>query len=119
MLIIIIDPCLHAFPIISTRLRTYIHYTRLISLCAFSLTNKRLTCFFVFYCVASIVWYSLRLRNPRLIPLKVIKFALNITNSYFFNIIVKDLKKNKYSEEPKTAFVRPIFKKNKRNKIGN
>ena len=33
--------------------------------------------------------------------------------------MIKDLEKNKYSEEPKTALVRPIFKKNERNKIGN
>ena len=30
--------------------------------------------------------------------------------------IIKDLEKNKYPEEPKTALVRPIFKKNERNK---
>ena len=32
---------------------------------------------------------------------------------------MKDLEKNKYSEEPKTALVRPIFQKNERNKIGH
>ena len=30
--------------------------------------------------------------------------------------LIKDLEKNRYSEEPKTALVRPIFKKNRRNK---
>ena len=35
------------------------------------------------------------------------------------NIIAKDFEINKYSEEPKTALVRPIFKKNERNKIEN
>ena len=109
MLIIIIDPCLHAFPIISTRI--YIPYARLISLCAFSLTNERLTCFFVLYCVASIVWYSLRLRNPRLIPLKVIKFALNITNSYFFNIIIKDLKKKQVLRRAQNSIRKTHFQK--------
>ena len=33
--------------------------------------------------------------------------------------IIKDQEKNKYSKEPKTALVRPIFTKNERNKIGN
>ena len=33
--------------------------------------------------------------------------------------LIKDLGKMKYSEEPKISLVRPIFKKNKRNKIGN
>ena len=33
--------------------------------------------------------------------------------------MIKDLEKNKYSEEPKTALARPIFKKNERNKIRN
>ena len=34
------------------------------------------------------------------------------------NIIIKDLEKknSKYSEKAETAFVRPIFKENKRNK---
>ena len=35
------------------------------------------------------------------------------------NIITRDLEKNKYSEEPKTALVRPIYKKNERNKVEN
>ena len=39
---------------------------------------------------------------------------LILTASY--NIIIKDLEKNNHSEEPKTALVRPIFKKNERNK---
>ena len=30
--------------------------------------------------------------------------------------MIKDLEKKKYSEEPKTALVRPIFKKNEWNK---
>ena len=72
--------------------------------------------------IVSIVRYGLRIENPRkptgpdFIPLKVIKFASNVIDSHFYNIIIKDLEKNKYSEEPKTALVRPIFKKNERNK---
>ena len=56
---------------------------------------------------------------PDGIPIKIIKHALNIIDSHFCNIIKKDLRKNKYSEEPKTALVRPIFKKNERNKLEN
>ena len=43
----------------------------------------------------------------------------NVIDSHLYNIIIKDLEKSKYSEEPKTLLVRPIFEKNKRNKIGN
>ena len=74
------------------------------------------------YVVVSIVKYGLRLKNPRkatgpdFIPLKVIKFASNVIDSHLYNIITKELKKNNYSEEPKIALVRPIFKKNERNK---
>ena len=81
---------------------------------------------FVFFCVTSILRYDLRLKKPRkatgpdFIPLKVIKFASNVIGFHLHNIILKDLDKNKYSEEPKTtALVRPIFKKYDRNKIGN
>ena len=72
--------------------------------------------------VVSIVKYNLRLKNPRkatgpdFIPLKFIKFASDVIDSHLYNIIIKDLEKNKYSEEPKTALVRPIFGKNERNK---
>ena len=72
--------------------------------------------------VASIVRSGLRLKNPRkdagpdFIPVKVIKFASNVIDSHLYNIIIKELEKNKYSEDPKTALVSPIFKKNERNK---
>ena len=52
------------------------------------------------------------------IPL-VIKFLSNVTNSHLYNIVIKELEKNKYSEESKTVLVRPIFQENRRNKIGN
>ena len=74
------------------------------------------------YVVVSIVKYGLRLKNPRkatgpdFIPLKVIKFASNVIDSHLYNIITKELEKNNYLEEPKIALVRPIFKKNERNK---
>ena len=57
--------------------------------------------------VVSVVRYSLRLKHPRkatdpdFIPLKFIKFDSNVFDSYLYNIIIKDLEKNKYSEEPK------------------
>ena len=59
--------------------------------------------------VVSIVQYGLRLKNarkatgPDFIPLKVIKFASNVIDSLLYNTTIKDLEKNKYSEEPKTA----------------
>ena len=88
------------------------------------LTNERLTCLFLSCVVVSTVRYSLRLKNPReatgpdFIPLKVIKFASNVIDSHLYNIMIKDLEKNNYSEEPKTELVRPIFTKNERNKQG-
>ena len=57
--------------------------------------------------------------GPDFIPLKFIKFASNVIDSHLHNIIIKGLEKIKYSEEPKTALARPIFKKNGRNKIRN
>ena len=72
--------------------------------------------------VVSIVKYGLRLKNLRkttgtdFIPVKVFKFASNVIDSHLCNIIIKELEKNKSSEEPKTALARSIFKKNERNK---
>ena len=115
---------LRALPVIDThltRLRAYASYPSLIRACAPLLTNKCLTRLFLSCVVVSVVRYALRLKNPRkvtgpdFIPLKFIKFASNVIDSQFYNIIRKDLEKNKYSDEPKTALVRPIFKKNERN----
>ena len=47
------------------------------------------------------------------------QIRLNVNDSHPYNIIIKDLEKNKYSKEPKTALVRPIFKKNEKNTIRN
>ena len=108
---------LRALPVINTRLTC-------LRACV---TNKHLTrlfCVFVLCCVVSIVRYGLRFKNPRkatgpdFIPLKFVKFAANVIDSHLYNILIKDLEKNKYPEEPKKALVRPIFKKNERNKIG-
>ena len=100
-------------------------YPSFIRACTLSLSLiSVLRALFVLCCVVSIVSYGLKLKNPRkatspeFIPLKIIKFASNIIGSQLYNII-KDLEKNKYLDEPKTALVRPIFKKNERNKKGN
>ena len=124
-------PC----PSVMHALRAYASYPLLIRACAptrlsclhaFALTNKRLTGpFFVLCCVFSVKRHGFRLKNsekatdPDFIPLKIIKFASDVINSHLYNIIIKDLEKSKYSEDPKTALVRPIFKKNERNKTGN
>ena len=76
----------------------------------------------VLSCVASIVRCSLKLEDtrkslyPDSIPLKVIKFASNAFDSHLCSIIIKDLEKNKYSEEGKTALIRPNLKKNEKKK---
>ena len=57
--------------------------------------------------------------GPDRIPLKVIKFFSNTIDSHLCKIIMKDLEKNKRSEEKKMVLVRPIFKKKRKNKIGN
>ena len=57
--------------------------------------------------------------GPDCIPLKLIKFTSNVVDSHLCNIIIKDVEKNKYSQEPKTASLRPIFKKVKKKKIQN
>ena len=52
-------------------------------------------------------------------PLKIIKTAANVTDSHLAYIINKDLKENKFSENAKTALVRPIYKKYDRAKINS
>ena len=49
--------------------------------------------------------------GPDHIPLKIIKTAANVIDSQLAHIINKDLKENKFSENAKTALVRPIYKK--------
>ena len=53
------------------------------------------------------------------IPLKIIKTDANVIDSHLAYIINKDLKENKFSENAKTALVRPIYKKYDRGKINN
>ena len=57
--------------------------------------------------------------GPDHIPLKIIKTAANVIDSHLAHIINKDLKENKFSENAKTALVRPIYKKDDRGKIKN
>ena len=54
--------------------------------------------------------------GPDGIPIIMLRHASNTIDSHFSNITKKDLKKNYYSEEPKTALVRHIFKKKPRKK---
>ena len=46
--------------------------------------------------------------GPEGIPIKILRHASNTIDSHFCNIMKKDLRKNNYSEEPKTALVTPI-----------
>ena len=57
--------------------------------------------------------------GPDHIPLKIIKTAANVIDSHLAHIINKDLKENRFSENAKTALVRPIYKKDGRGKIKN
>ena len=57
--------------------------------------------------------------GPHHIPLKIINTAANIIDSHLAHIINKDLKENKSSENARTALVRPIYKKDDRDKIKN
>ena len=52
--------------------------------------------------------------GPDGIPIKILRHASNTIDSHFCNIMKKDLRKKNYSEETKTALVRPIFKKNRK-----
>ena len=65
---------------------------------------------------------SLNLRKatgPDGIPVKILKIARNVIDSHLTNIINRDIKENKFSEDAKTALVRPLHKKNDRDKIQN
>ena len=53
--------------------------------------------------------------GPDGIPIKTIIYANNVIDSHVTNIINEDLNIDKYSEEAKTALVRPRKYKNTRN----
>ena len=57
--------------------------------------------------------------GPDGIPIKVIMSPNNVIDSHITNIINHDLNIDKYSDEAKTALVRPLFKKDDRDKIKN
>ena len=57
--------------------------------------------------------------GPDGIPVKILKIARNVTDLHLTNIINRDIKENKFSEDAKTALVRPLHKKNDRDKIEN
>ena len=63
--------------------------------------------------------------NPRKVtgldgtPVKILKIVRNVIDLHLTNIINRDKKENKFSENAKTALVRPIYKKNDRVKIQN
>jgi len=52
--------------------------------------------------------------GPDGIPIKIIRSAHNVIDSHMTNIFNKDLNIDKYSEDAKTAAVRPLFKKDDR-----
>ena len=51
--------------------------------------------------------------GPNKIPPKIIKISANVIDSDLTNIINSDIEKKSFSEDARTASVRPIFKKNK------
>ena len=55
--------------------------------------------------------------GPDYIPIKVVKASANIIDSHLTYIINKDRKTNKYSEDARTALVRPIYKEDDRDQI--
>ena len=57
--------------------------------------------------------------GPDHIPLKISKTAANVIDSHLAYIINQDFKENKFSENTQTALVRPIYKKDDRDKIKN
>ena len=56
---------------------------------------------------------------PDGISVKIFKFARNVIDSHLTNIINRNMKGNKFSEDAKTDLVRPLYKKNDRDKIQN
>ena len=57
--------------------------------------------------------------GPDGIPVKILKIARNVIVSHLTNIINRDIKEKKFSEDAQTALVRPLYKKNGRDKIQN
>ena len=57
--------------------------------------------------------------GPDGVPVNILKIARNFIDSHLTNILNRDIKENKFSEDAKTALVRPLSKKNDRDKIQN
>ena len=57
--------------------------------------------------------------GPDGIPVKILKIARNFIDSHLTNILNRDIKENKFSEDAKTALVRSLSKKNNRDRIQN
>ena len=57
--------------------------------------------------------------GPDKIPPKIIKLSANVIDSHLTNIINSDIEKKSFSECSIIASVRPIFKKNEREKVEN
>ena len=57
--------------------------------------------------------------EPDKIPPKIVRLSANIIDSHLTNITNSDLLKHSFSEDAKTASVRPVFKKKEHNKIEN
>ena len=57
--------------------------------------------------------------GPDGVPVKILKITRNFIDSHLTNILNRDIKENKFSEDAKTALVRLLSKKNDRDKIQN
>ena len=57
--------------------------------------------------------------GPDGVPVKILKIARNFIDSHLTNILNRDIKERKFSEDAKTVLVRPLSKKNNRDKIQN
>ena len=53
------------------------------------------------------------------IPIKILKIARNVIDSHLKNTINRDIKENKFIEDAKSALVKPLHKRNDRDKIQN
>ena len=60
-----------------------------------------------------------KVTGPDGVPVKILKITRNFIDSHLTNILNRDIKENKFSEDAKTALVRLLSKKNDRDKIQN
>ena len=57
--------------------------------------------------------------GPDKIPPKIVKLSADIVDSHFTNLIIDDIERDSYSDNGKTASVRPLYKKKDRQKVEN